>query len=160
MESIFTAIRTQTKKNLTHSEIKELMSITYPNENIPIINENNKDIVYQIMSSIEKYGVASTLDLMRGHSILTPAQLDKGEIKKDQINESIIFGNEAFIGTYTAYRTNSQILREPELVGTGAEDCPKCKSNNTTSQQRQTRSADEASITFNQCKACKYRWRV
>mgnify|MGYP001792062684 CR=1 FL=1 len=94
MESIFTDIRTPNKKKLTDSEIKELMSITYPNENIPIINENNKDIVYQIMSSIEKYGITSTLDLMRGHSILTPAQLDKGELKKDKTKKQLILGME------------------------------------------------------------------
>ena len=45
MESIITDIRTPNKKKLTDAEIKELMSITYPNEHIHIINENNKEKV-------------------------------------------------------------------------------------------------------------------
>jgi len=37
--------------------------------------------------------------------------------------------------------------------------CPRCKSRNIQSYQRQTRSADEGMTVFCQCLACEKRWR-
>lgn len=159
MDSIFMEIKTPDGRRLNNAEIKEIINITYPKSNILIISDDNKDIVYQILSLIEEYGLDKTIDLMRGNSILTPAQLSRGEITKKQIDEGILFGSDGFIDTYKSYRTNAQIIKEPELTGQGAEDCPKCKSNNTTSYTRQMRSADENQTVFNNCKVCKYKWR-
>lgn len=42
----------------------------------------------------------------------------------------------------------------------GVYRCPKCKSNNTSYTERQTRSADEPMTVFCRCMSCGARWRI
>jgi DNA-directed RNA polymerase subunit M/transcription elongation factor TFIIS len=46
-----------------------------------------------------------------------------------------------------------------DLVFDGVFDCRKCKSNNTSYQEIQTRSGDESSTKFIKCHNCQYQWK-
>jgi DNA-directed RNA polymerase subunit M/transcription elongation factor TFIIS len=158
---------------LNSTQINTLLDIKYPNSQTIIFNENNLDIVYQIIGLLNKVGYDQTLALMQGDSILKDLQLNKNfliardegksvtpTLTKADIDEALTYGASVFTDVYNNYQGNAKILREPTLESKGAVDCVKCGSGNTTSMQKQVRSADEPMSTFNRCKICNFKWKT
>lgn len=52
-----------------------------------------------------------------------------------------------------------KMMEKEEIKDDGILCCPKCKSFKTTSEQKQTRSADEPMTVFARCGKCSHRWR-
>jgi DNA-directed RNA polymerase subunit M/transcription elongation factor TFIIS len=158
---------------LNSTQISNLLNIKYPNSNMVILNNTNLDIQYQIVSLIKKIGYDQTVSLMTGNSILKDTQLlknalgnkDEGKsdtpvLNKTDIDEAIMYGAQMFSDVHKSYQNNAKILKEPTLTSVGATDCVKCGSGNTTTTVKQTRAADEASVSFNRCKICNFKWKT
>lgn len=56
--------------------------------------------------------------------------------------------------------TEIKKIQEPAVFEEGAHKCRKCKSKNTITYLRQTRSADEPMTEFMQCKTCGFYTRL
>lgn len=145
---------------LTEYQINQLLETRYPGSTETIISEGDLDLSYQIITSIQKFGYQSTIELMKGQSILTLKHESESKIGKEQIVEGIIFGSTDFSEAYRAYITNANIIREPILTSIGAEPCPKCHSDKTQSSSKMIRRSDEAFINYNSCDVCKYKWKT
>jgi DNA-directed RNA polymerase subunit M/transcription elongation factor TFIIS len=72
--------------------------------------------------------------------------------------ENKIFNPLSFTKQKDDYDGDIDRQRRDTLVITGIVDCPKCKSNLTTSVQIQTSSGDEATKLFSRCFKCNTRW--
>ena len=57
-----------------------------------------------------------------------------------------------------SYNDKLQIKNMVDLISLNGLKCPKCKSMDTLSEQRQTRSADEPMTTFVSCLICGNKW--
>jgi DNA-directed RNA polymerase subunit M/transcription elongation factor TFIIS len=160
MYSVLKETKLSNGRFLAEDQINHLLNIQYPGNTGAIISEENLDLSYQIITSIQKFGYESTIKLMEDQSILTPKQEYEGKIGKDQINEGIIFGSDEFSDLYKAYINNANIIREPVLQSEGLMDCPKCHSSKTQSVQKFIRAADEPPVNYNSCDVCKYKWKT
>ena len=145
---------------LTEYQINQLLETRYPGSTQTIISEGDLDLSYQIITSIQKFGYQSTIELMKGQSILTLKQESEGKIGKEQIIEGIIFGSPDFSDPYKAYINNANIIREPILTSQGLVDCPKCHSSRTQTVSKQIRASDEPETQFHSCDICRYKWKT
>lgn len=56
--------------------------------------------------------------------------------------------------------TAKQVLAEKTATNVGMFSCPKCKSKDVDTEQKQTRSADEPMTIFCACTRCQTRWTI
>lgn len=61
---------------------------------------------------------------------------------------------------HTMVATAKQVLSEKTASNVGIFSCPKCKSKDVDTEQKQTRSADEPMTIFCACTRCQTRWTI
>jgi DNA-directed RNA polymerase subunit M/transcription elongation factor TFIIS len=61
---------------------------------------------------------------------------------------------------HTMIATAKQVLSEKTATNVGLFSCPKCKSKDVDTEQKQTRSADEPMTIFCACTRCQTRWTI
>lgn len=128
--------------DLSDEQIDELMSISYTQENMKILNNYDKNMPEHILDLIDKFGYNETLDILRNstsyNELIYITIRDKG-IRKIQ--------NETDKITYKKSGTK------------GLGTCKKCGCEELRFETVKRRSADEPLIEIYQCVRCGYEWK-
>lgn len=69
-----------------------------------------------------------------------------------------LYNDDAFKEAVAEIERENEFLENPFVVVEGGIECSKCGSKRVYSFQKQTRSCDEPSTTFNTCVNCKSKW--
>lgn len=147
-------------KKLENDKIQILKNMKYPNSNINILGFN-KQITYEILCSLYKIGYTETVKLMNNESVFSNINNEnKDRNVYNEINKGIIFGTPLLKESQLRKLTDIEIFKRGDTNEEGVFECPKCKSFNTSTVQKQVRSADEPMSCFNKCNACGYAWRI
>ncbi len=141
-------------KLLTVEQIFNLMSIkyTFNSLKLDLINKDEKVFLYDVI----------------GFFINDPENIDNiiENIKdiilknKNLTNYEILFKTKLFSSQEKIYYSELENGRQKIDIKKGLLPCPKCKSMQTLTVEKQTRSADEGSTLFNSCTKCGTRWKV
>jgi DNA-directed RNA polymerase subunit M/transcription elongation factor TFIIS len=128
-------------------------------DKIKILKDTNflgrdQQSTYEILALLYKVGFDHVMNLIRGNNAFSEMK------EKKSIEYGIIFGNELMKESQERKIEDLEIFRKGDIMVEGAFDCPVCKSRNTSTIQRQVRSADEPMTSFNTCKACTNKWRI
>ena len=149
------------KRTLTESEINNLKSFKYPVSKKPILNTNDFVLFYELCSLLIELGYDVVVELLNGENYLKYINLEKSERDLDlEVRNGILYGNPLMVESIKKSLANAEVLRNRNLVTIGAYDCPKCKTNKTTTEQKKVRSSDEPLVSFNKCTVCAYAWKV
>lgn len=147
-------------RKLNNSEINTLISFKYPNTQKNILL-SDKYILYEILTLLPKIGWDEVIKLLNNDSTFSNINSNKKERDlKEEINTGILFGNSLLKEQQLRELAIIEIYRYKDITQEGVFDCLKCKSKNTSTVQKQVRSADESATSFNHCISCNYDWRI
>lgn len=147
-------------RKLNNSEINTLISFKYPNTQKNILL-SDKYILYEILTLLPKIGWDEVIKLLNNDSTFSNINSNKKERDlKEETNTGILFGNSLLKEQQLRELAIIEIYRYKDITQEGVFDCPKCKSKNTSTVQKQVRSSDESASCFNHCISCNYDWRV
>ena len=112
--------------------------------NHPLFSINDRNVMYELFSSIQDDGFDKTI------------QSIESSIKKGKTKRQIIFELPIFKPQQDQYFSDKQKLRDAVSVIKG-EKCKRCGSDNTSSTQKITRSADEPITYIFVCHSCGFK---
>lgn len=122
--------------------LKTLLSLTYENNN-PIINQNNEDIVKEVISLYMKNGLDFTVQFLNGCKNNEHIFWESPEMSE---------ARESLAHEASVYQTQEQGVK-------GVGKCKYCPSTELAYATKQTRSGDEPQTIFVQCTMCRKKWR-
>lgn len=118
------------------------------------IDNPSKDFLMNIVSLLKTQGFEYVYDLLESNTDLL---LDKNKSATEKRKEILMQNlNEEESILYIEINN----FKNPIKISEGIVDCKRCKSKETISSQKQTRSGDEAVTITIYCFACKYRWNM
>lgn len=137
------------EKLLTPTQAKKLASLKFKSGET-ILTLKHAYFLYEMISIIKYNGYESVYNFLT-----TDWEKVFGE---HNTRNKMIFENPLLSKSKEKLYHDMDIFRNTVDVVTGAVDCPKCRSSETISIDKQNRSADEATTIRVVCLACNYKW--